>query len=172
MSCQRPVSLQANPGCRPYMSVFRVISVRKLSTLLGHDSTPRSSSMVFGNLFLILWVWYFGHSTNRCSTVRRVSTHTSHSGGLALDMWYPWVSLVWPILSLVRMTSSLRFSEWSGHSSIFGLILCNFVVEVLHLFCQVVFRFFLKTGPKSVYSTRRVVNGMILEASLAAASAI
>jgi hypothetical protein len=73
-------------------------------------SVFRMVVMLFASWFFSLWCCRFGQSSNMCLTVVGV-LHLLHVGVLLLSSRCLWVSAVWPILSLLRMTDSRRVSS-------------------------------------------------------------
>ncbi|KAF0754585.1 Uncharacterized protein FWK35_00007386 [Aphis craccivora] len=83
-----------------------------------------------------------------CLTVR-CWPQASEKGGSSLDMRYPWVSLVCPILKRFKAVSSFRFRLELSHLKVVDLIWFNLVFwlfqDKCHFFLIYVFNEFLKS---------------------------
>ena len=110
-----------------FLHIFssRLVSFRKLITVFDENfSFSPSTSPIF--LFLSIFVLsclYWGHTSIMCLTVsgHMQVLHTG-SGSWGLLIRCEWVRWVWPVLSLVSVTSTLLLWLWEDFHSLISFL--------------------------------------------------
>ena len=122
-----------------YITCSTPINLRNSIILLIFASGPSVTLISFSPIVALLCWATSGHSCMMCFTVSW-TLHPRHTDGrpLGLSIRWQWVNRVWPILSLVMITSSALVAWLLSHCPVVSLILLSLFAGgcASHILCH------------------------------------